>query len=117
MDPKLTGEAVIQLDRPCTIRYGNYSLFRLSRQKATLGGGQPGGGWSYHELLVYTWAMLAKEDLARFPDPEDLAEYITPATAPDIAKVVLEAIMAGTPDKEKKTGTSKRGPSAALPSA
>jgi hypothetical protein len=108
MDPNITGEQTITLDKPRPIRFAHYSQFRLSQQAAALAGNST-ETWGFHQLLVYVWAMLDKEGLKRFPDPEDLGEFITPANVAEYGQPVIAAIAAGMGDSEKKTKPSRRG--------
>jgi hypothetical protein len=101
-DPKVTGEVEIQLDQPRLIKFAHFSRFRLGRFSDQAGGGE----FTYNNLLIYVWAMLPKAALKRFPDPEDLGEFITLDNVEDYFPKVLQAIKAGTDkpdDDEKKT--------------
>lgn len=106
-DPKVTGEVEIQLDQPRRIKFAHYSRFRLGRFSDQFGTGE----FSYNNILIYVWAMLPKVALKRFPDPEDLGEFITLENVVDYLPKVIEAYELGTgshDDQEKKT-RSKTG--------
>lgn len=108
MDPKITGEVEIQLDKTRILKYGNYTRFRLSRHARHLG-----ENWDYQQVLTYVWAMLPKADLERFPDPEDLSDFITPENLVDYMEPLLKAISLGLGEDAEKKSTSKSGPSTA----
>lgn len=110
-DPNLTGAVTVELDRPRPLTYANYSTFRLSRQAENLAAGK-GEAWNYHRTLIYAWAMLDKSGIKRFPEPEDLGEFIQPDNIGDYLPDILQALAAGMGDAQKKTRTSKTGPSA-----
>ena len=100
-DPKVTGEVTIQLDRPCKIKLAGYSQFRISLHRDKLSP-RKGIQYDYHQVVTCAWAMLSKEDLKRFPDPEDLAEYITLENVTEYLAKILEAINLGTPSEKKR---------------
>jgi hypothetical protein len=108
----VSGEVQIELDKPCTIKFAHFSTFRLSRKSDQLTDGK-GEGFGYHQILIYIWAMLAPADLARFPEPEDLGQFVTLANIDQYAPQVTEAIALANPTAGEKKTRSKRGPSTA----
>lgn len=108
MDPNITGEVEIQLDKPRVIKYGTFTQFRLSRHQEHLG-----ESWNYQQVLTYIWAMLPKEALTRFPDPEDLGEFITPDNLAGYMDSLLKAMTLAFGDGPEKKSNSKRGRSTA----
>lgn len=109
MDPNLTGEVVIELDRPRAIKFSTFTSFRLSRHRRHLG-----ENWDYQQVLTYIWAMLPKEALEIFKDPEDLGVYITPENLPVYMDKLLEAIKDGMAESPEKKSNLNSGPSSEL---
>lgn len=89
-----------------SLKYSNRFLYRLGKAGLRLGD-QIDYAWT----LQTVWAMLDKGTHARFADPEDLSDHITPKNWPDYAAKVLEVYKAagiGEKDTEKKS-TRKGG--------
>lgn len=104
MDPEITGEVTIQLDKPVTIKFGHYTPFRVSLFGQHLTGGLA-AGFGFHQVLIYIWTMLQPKDVARFQHPEDLGQFITLDNFADYIPPLLEAIQLAQPappDKKKR---------------
>ena len=110
MDPKITGEVEITLDKPTSIKASHFTDYRLSQFRNHFTG-ENAGEFGYLQACTYVWAMLPHDRLNRFPHPENLTEFITLKNFHDYIPKIVEALNLGASTTEKKREKSANGPS------